>query len=64
MREDYKLKGSTVNVQVQIETDAADSLKKMSDYTKLTTSEIVNTAVKRFIVTHKDFFPDPRAAKK
>jgi len=57
MKEDYPLKGATVEVKIQLEKDVAETLKKMSEYKKLTDSEIVNTAVKRFIAVHSDFLP-------
>jgi hypothetical protein len=57
MKEDYPLKGDTTKVQFTLEKDVIETLKKMSDYTKLSESEMVNTAVKRFIATHMDFLP-------
>ncbi len=60
MKEDYPLKGPTVEVSYQLEAPVAETLKKMAEYTKFSESELVNTAIKRFIAVHSDFRP-PRA---
>jgi len=57
MKEDYQLKGETSSITVKLETEVAETLKKMSAYSKFSESEIVNTAVKRFIAVHSDFQP-------
>jgi hypothetical protein len=57
MKEDYALKGESAKVEVILEKDVIETLKKMADYTKFSESEMVNTAVKRFISTHSDFLP-------
>lgn len=57
MREDYKIKGSVEKLQIEIEKEVVETLKKMEAHTKLTASEIANTALKRFISQHKDFLP-------
>lgn len=57
MKEDYPLKGETIAITIQLEVEVADKLKKMSTYTKLSESEIMNTATKRFIAVHSDFLP-------
>jgi len=57
MKEDYALKGQTVQVSLQLEKEVAETLKKMSEYTKFGESEILNTALKRFIAVHSDFLP-------
>ena len=57
MKDDYPLKGETVKAPFELEKEVLEILKKMSDYTKFSESEIVNTAVKRFISTHSDFLP-------
>ncbi len=57
MRDDYKLKGPTVKIEVEVEQHVADKLAKMEGFTKIKKSEIVNTAMKRFISGHKDFLP-------
>ncbi|HTL11676.1 MAG TPA: hypothetical protein VL588_04270 [Bdellovibrionota bacterium] len=62
MREDYKLQGDTGKMEITVEKDVAEKIQKMAEYTKLSASEIANTALKRFISTHKDFLP-PRAKK-
>lgn len=57
MKDDYKVAGTTSTISVEIEKEVADKLKRMSEYKKLTESDIANTALKRFISTHKDFLP-------
>lgn len=57
MRDDYKLVGTTVKVQVEVEKEVADKLAAMEKHTKLTQSELANTALKRFISHHNDFLP-------
>ncbi|NDG85270.1 MAG: hypothetical protein EBX52_09590 [Proteobacteria bacterium] len=57
MKEDYALKGQTVQVSLQLEKEVAETLKKMSEYTKFGESEILNTALKRFIAVHSDYLP-------
>lgn len=57
MREDYPLKGTTEKAEFTLEKEALETLKKMSAHTKIPENELVNTAVKRFIATHKDFLP-------
>ncbi len=57
MRDDYKLVGPTAKIQVELEQKVAERLLKMEKFAKLTQSEIVNTALKRFISAHKDFLP-------
>ena len=57
MREDYKLKGAVSKLEVQVEKDVAEKLAAMETYSKISRSELVNTALKRFISQHKDFLP-------
>ena len=57
MLDDYKLKGSIHKIEIEIESEIIEILTKMERYAKLTRSEIVNTALKRFISSHKDFLP-------
>lgn len=63
MKEDYPIKGETQSLTVQIEAEVTETLKKMSAFTKLSESEIVNTAIKRFIAVHSDFLPKKGALK-
>lgn len=61
MRDDYKMKSETVKIQVEIEKEVAETLAKMEKFSKHTQGEITNTALKRFIVSHKDFLsPEDR----
>ena len=57
MREDYKLKGQTSRVEIELEAPVAEALMKMEGFSKFSRSELANTALKRFISTHKDFMP-------
>ncbi len=55
MREDYQLDGPTEKLQIELEKKVHDKLNRMTKNTQLSASEIVNTALKRFISAHKDF---------
>lgn len=57
MKSDYKIQGATQKVEVQVEKEVVMALEKMSAHTKLEVSELTNTALKRFIASHKDFLP-------
>lgn len=57
MREDYKLKGQLQKLEVEIEKEVAALILEMEKHSKLTRSELANTALKRFISHHKDFLP-------
>ena len=57
MLDDYKLKGTINKVEVEIESEVIEILAKMEKHIKLTRSEIINTTLKRFISSHKDFLP-------
>jgi hypothetical protein len=57
MKEDYVLKGPTTTLQIELEKEVAETLKKMSEFSKFKESELVNTAIKRFIAVHSDFLP-------
>lgn len=57
MRDDYKIEGPKVKVEFEVEPFIAEALKQMETYTKITKSELANTALKRFISSHKDFLP-------
>ncbi len=57
MKEDYPLKGQTVQITITLEKAVAETIKKMAEHTKFSESELANTAVKRFIAVHSDFLP-------
>ena len=57
MRDDFPLQGPTSKITIELEAEVADLLKKMAAHSKLSESEISNTAIKRFITTHSDFLP-------
>jgi hypothetical protein len=58
MLNDYKIKGTTKKIMLEVESEVAETLAKMETYAKLSQSEIANTALKRFISAHKDFLPN------
>jgi hypothetical protein len=57
MRDDYKMVGQTAKIEVEVEKEVAEKLAAMEKHSKLTKSELTNTALKRFITAHKDFLP-------
>lgn len=57
MLNEYKIKGPIKKLNIEIESEVAEILEKMEKNTKLSQSEITNTALKRFISAHKDFLP-------
>lgn len=57
MLDEYKIKGATKKIEAEIEAKVADQLAKMEQFIKISRSEIMNTALKRFISSHKDFLP-------
>jgi hypothetical protein len=61
MLDDYKLTGPTRKIEIEVENEVAENLLKMESYSKFTISELADTALKRFIASHKDFFPPPRS---
>lgn len=52
------------NIQVPVEKEVAEYLKIMSQQTKQSEGEIVNTALRRFISAHSDYFPKDFFRKK
>ena len=63
MRKDYKLQGPTQKIQIEVERDVIETIEKMTTHTQLSFSEISNTALRRFIVGHKDFLPPKQKNK-
>jgi hypothetical protein len=57
MKDDYKFNEPSVSLNVMIEKSVAFQLQQMTEYSKFTADELVNTALKRFIAGHKDFLP-------
>ncbi len=53
-REPFALTGS---ITVTVEKEVAEFLKVMSEHTKIPEGELVNTAMRRFISAHSDYFP-------
>lgn len=50
--------GPLKKIEFELEARIVDSLQVMETFTKIPKSEIVTIAVKRFIATHKDYFPE------
>ncbi len=64
MKSPYHKHGSLdTSVKVTVEKYVADALKAMSEHTKIPEGDIVNTAMRRFISTHADFFPGRKPPK-
>jgi hypothetical protein len=57
MRDDYKLVGEKAKLEIEVEKSVFETLLAMEQYSKLTRSELANTAIRRFISSHKDFLP-------
>lgn len=49
-------------VEVTVEKAVAEAITAMSQHTKIPPGELVNTAMRRFMATHSDYFP--KSAKK
>jgi hypothetical protein len=63
MRDDYKLKGATARLEIEVEQDVAERIRAMEKHTGLSVSELANTALKRFITHHSDFMPVSELSK-
>ncbi len=57
MLDEYKMKGATKKIEIEVEVSVIEKLLVMEEFSHLTKSEIANTALKRFISAHKDFLP-------
>lgn len=57
MKDDYPLIGKTCKIEIELEKEVFETMKKMVNYQQLSSSEIINTALKRFISQHKDYLP-------
>jgi hypothetical protein len=44
-------------IQITVEKAVAESLKVMSEHMQIPEGELVNTALRRFMATHSDYFP-------
>lgn len=45
-------------IELELEAKLIEQLQTMESYTKISKSELVTTALKRFISSHKDYFPE------
>ncbi len=45
------------SIQVMVEKEVAEFVKVMSQHSKIPEGELVNTAMRRFISSHSDYFP-------
>ena len=50
--------GPTDKIELSLEKDLIEALRLMESHTKISKSEIVTTALRRFISAHKDYFPE------
>lgn len=64
MLENYKITKPKDWFQAEIEKEVIETLQAMESHTKLSISELANTALKRFISAHKDFLPPDHFKKK
>jgi hypothetical protein len=64
MRDGYKIKGATTKLEIEVEKETAELILEMEKFTQIPRSELANTALKRFISSHKDFLPQPSHADK
>ena len=55
---EQKKTASTAKIELELESKLVEQISVMEKYTKISKSELVGTAVKRFISAHKDYFPD------
>ena len=53
-----KKSADCVKVELELERTLSEQLSAMESFTKISKSELVTTALKRFISSHKDYFPD------
>ncbi len=44
-------------IEVTVEKAVAEAIKIMSQHTQIPEGELVNTAMRRFMATHSDYFP-------
>lgn len=64
MKSPYHKHGSLdTSIQVTVEKYVADALKVMAQNTNIPEGDLVNTAMRRFISTHSDYFPGRKAPK-
>lgn len=64
MLDQYKIVGPKKKIEVEVEAEVAETLAQMAAHTKMSASEMTNTALKRFIAGHKDFLPSGASQKK
>ena len=60
MRDGNKPLRLDIDLNVKIEKYVSECLASMSEYTRISKNEIVNTALRRYITTHKDYLPDKK----
>ena len=57
MRDDYKITKPVTKIEVEVEREVAELFRAMEKHSKISFSELMNTAMKRFVSHHKDFLP-------
>ena len=50
-------------IKVKLEGYVVEAVEAMSSHTGISSNEIINTALRRFIATHKDYFPTANTGK-
>ncbi len=55
---------ATAKLEAEIDKKIIDQLRTMEGFTKISQAEMITTALKRFIATHKDYFPPSYLANK
>lgn len=63
MRDDYKIKGATAKLEVDVEDWIVTELKTMAGHCGHNESELTNTALRQFLSRHKDFLPPLRGGR-
>lgn len=58
MKNEFNKPAKTVKVELELDAKVAEQLTIMENYSKLSRFELVDTALKRFISQHKDYFPE------
>jgi hypothetical protein len=59
-------KGETIKtpkrtkLEIDLDVEVIELMKKMEAYSKISMSEHVETALKRYITSHKDFLPESK----
>lgn len=47
-------------IELQLSQEVVEALRIMESFTKISQNSLVETAMRRFIAAHKDYFPDSK----